>query len=703
MTFSKYKDSHSTIKTEDVFYFLAWYDKTHKNIFKQTKKNGKRCKYLNVPISFDIETTNTIVDNKEIAFCYIWQFDFDGYVFIGRSLDEYVSFCKVIEKYFNSIEDNIVLVVYVHNLSFEFQFLKNYFNFENVFAISTYKPIRAFSPECGFEYRCSYKLTNLSLNALSKKTETKKLVGDLDYNLIRHNDTHLTGKELQYCINDVEILVEYIEQLIIQYKSIIDIPLTSTGAVRKVVKRNVLQSKKYKWQIQSIKIDGKKEMQLLKRAFMGGFTHANVEHSNETIVNVSSYDFTSSYPAVMCYSNQFPMSSGVKVKVKNKKHFETLCKNNCLIFECEFININANFLFENYISEHKCSTLEKATINNGRVVGASKLCMCMTNIDFDIIKKCYSWEKMRIGVCYSYKRGYLPKEYILNILDWYNKKTQLKGVSGEEQYYNLLKTRINALYGMMVTGIDKPTIEYTNNKWIEKPVDLEEIVEKYNRDFGRFISYPCGVFVTAIARSNLWRGIFELKDDYIYSDTDSVKFKNIEQHKKFFDNDNKEIEKKLNKMCEHYKIDKSLIYPKNKKGVVCLLGVWDYEGTYKIFKTLGAKRYIYIDDKYNLHITVAGLSKQIGCKYLVDKFGKYGVFKHFVDGLYIDSEHTGKLTHKYYDNNDFLYFDIKDYYGNIKTCKIGSYVYLTGCEFDMSLTKDYLNLIIGIRQELKSI
>ncbi|WP_442514418.1 hypothetical protein, partial [Pseudomonas promysalinigenes] len=45
----------------------------------------------------------------------------------------------------------------------------------------------------------------------------------------------------------------------------------------------------------------------LKRAFMGGFTHANANYSNKVLTDVSSVDFTSSYPSVMI-SEQFPMS-----------------------------------------------------------------------------------------------------------------------------------------------------------------------------------------------------------------------------------------------------------------------------------------------------------------------------------------------------------------------------------------------------------
>ena len=80
------------------------------------------------------------------------------------------------------------------------------------------------------------------------------------------------------------------------------------------------------------------------------------------------------------------------------------------------------------------------TVDNGRIVGASELTIVLTEVDFEIAKKCYSWDKMQIGVCYSYKRGYLPKEFIECVLVWYGLKTTLKGVADKEKQYALYKT-----------------------------------------------------------------------------------------------------------------------------------------------------------------------------------------------------------------------------------------------------------------------
>lgn len=76
--------------------------------------------------------------------------------------------------------------------------------------------------------------------------------------------------------------------------------------------------------------------------------------------------------------------------------------------------------------------------------------------------------------------------------------------------------------------------------------------------------------------------------DYIYSDTDSLKFKNYEAHKEWIELYNKKIIDKLNSTITHYSLDPEKLHPKGQQ-----LGIWDYEGKYEYFKTLGAKRYIY--------------------------------------------------------------------------------------------------------------
>ncbi|MGE9289293.1 hypothetical protein ACQKKL_28430, partial [Escherichia coli] len=141
-------------------------------------------------------------------------------------------------------------------------------------------------------------------------------------------------------------------------------------------------------------------------------------------------------------------------------------------------------------------------------------------------------------------------------------------------------------------------------------------------------------------------------------------------------------------MCVYYSLDESLLSPKTKEGKTKMMGVWDYEGTYKKFKTLGAKRYLLLDNE-KLKLTVAGLSKQNGIKHMLEiADGDIdSVFDMFNDSLYIPADKTGKMTHTYIDNE--LQLLVKDYLGNYAECMPLSGVHLENCDFTLSITGQY--------------
>ena len=215
---------------------------------------------------------------------------------------------------------------------------------------------------------------------------------------------------------------------------------------------------------------------------------------------------------------------------------------------------------------------------------------------------------------------------------------------------------MNSIYGMSVTAVVRDTIVY-DGKWETFPADVEEQIDDYNKSFNRFLYYPWGIWVTAYARRNLWYGIISMGDDYVYADTDSIKFLNYDKHKPFIEWYNNMIEEKLKKICSLYKIPFNRMKPKTQEGVVALIGVWDLDGQYSRFKTLGAKRYL-VEHKATgeLELTVAGLSKSNGLEYMKRKcnYDNSKVFEMFDDELYIPAEETGKNTHTYIDTPQII-------------------------------------------------
>jgi hypothetical protein len=218
---------------------------------------------------------------------------------------------------------------------------------------------------------------------------------------------------------------------------------------------------------------------------------------------------------------------------------------------------------------------------------------------------------------------------------------------------------------------------------------VQKAIENYNKARKRFLFYPWGVWVTAYARRNLFTGISECQDDYLYSDTDSIKLTNLPEHQAYFDGYNEWIIDRLERAIHHHKLDVRKIKPKTQQGIEKPLGVWDYEGTYT-FKTLGAKRYLLKDDKGDYLLTVAGVAKS-AIDYIKLKDNPFDAFK---DGLVIPSKYSGKLTHTYID--DETQGLITDYQGN--TCEYHelSSVHLEPAKYELSLAREYADYILNI-------
>ena len=697
---------------EDVTYTIDDIDQIlNESLENGIHKSNTKIEYYNIVFAFDIETSNFKVPckkgdtNNKRSIMYIWQLAVNGRVIIGREWSEFLCLINRISE-FLQLNKNKRIMIYVHNLAFEFQFIRKMFKWVKVFSIDNRKPIYAITDN-GIEFRCSYILTNYSLAKLGdqlQKYKVSKMVGDLDYTKIRTPKTPLTKTELQYCINDVLVVSAYIKEQIEIEKNISRIPLTCTGYCRRYVRHNCLyaggkkgkqaQFNKYHNLMLTMQIQDIDEYNQLKRAFMGGFTHAGAKYSGQLIENADSIDFTSSYPYALL-SEKYPMSTGRLIELRSNEQLENYLKYYCCVFDIEFHNIKSKFEYENYISLSKCIKKSNAVNNNGRVYSADMIALTITNVDFDIIRKTYTWDSCAIYNFRVYKRGYLPKEIIKSIIKLYKDKTTLKGVEGKETEYLNSKGLLNAIYGMMVTDIIRDEITYTDGgEWGVSECNAEKELLRYNKSRRRFNFYAWGIFCTAYSRSNLFTGIMEFGNDYIYSDTDSIKCKNFKDHQNYIDKYNKRCELKLRLMCEHYDIDYSELTPKTIKGEIKPLGVWDYEGHYQYFKTLGAKRYM-LSENGKIKITVSGVNKKVAVPYLLEKYKTIeSCFEHFNESLKIPADYTGKLTHFYIDK---AYSGVvTDYMGVKYKYHSLSGVYLEGASYDFDISNEYLNFLKGV-------
>lgn len=672
-------------------------------VFSSAKTIGvrKKAKYYNVSCAFDIEVSSFYENDEKRACMYIWMLGLGGYCIIGRTWIEFRQALSKIVDYLG-LSNKLCLPIYVHNLSYEFQFIKDMFEWNAVFAIDERKPNYCRTID-GIEFRCSYQLSGYSLAMVGKnltKYKVRKLEGDLDYNKIRHSKTPLTDEEMAYCVHDVLVVMAYIQECIDVEGDVTKIPNTKTGYVRRAVKRNCLgtgnrknRNWMYRDMISGLKLEPDEYLQL-RRAFQGGFTHASAFHSNVTLHDVDSYDFTSSYPTVML-CEKFPMSTSKRVDVNNRKELNHYLHNYCCLFDVTFINLQPKQMYEDYISVSRCASLINQTVNNGRVVSADMLTTTITEQDFMIINKLYEWEKMRVSNFRIYEKRYLPYKFVESILQFYEDKTQLKDVKGKEVEYMQAKANLNSLYGMAVTDIVRDEITY-DEEWKSTKPDLKEAIERYNKSKARFLFYPWGVWVTAYARKNLFTGICSCKMDYVYSDTDSLKILHGEKHKEYIEKYNEIITKMLEQAMKYQEIPIERTRPKTIEGIEKPIGVWDYEGHYKTFKTLGAKRYIWMKDSGEMQMTVAGLNKKIGLKYL--QFGDTSdksVFEKFNANMYIPENWTGKNIHAYIDYPTSGY--VTDYLGmTIRYSELSS-IHMEPTDYTLSIGAEYADYLANIR------
>lgn len=673
--------------------------------------------YIDLPCAFDIETTSTYVNGEKSAFMYAFVLGINGQCILGRTWSDFIHYLSILQRHYNTKAGQRHLVIYVHNLGYEFQFICKRFQWYKIFALATREPVSAVTTE-GIEFRCSYALSGYSLASVGEnlsKYKVAKMVGDLDYNLIRHAQTPLTDKEQGYILNDGLVVMSYIQELLDTYGSLASLPLTKTGFVRNYVrdwcfyggkrKKNNPEYYLYGQLMKSLQIKSVQEYEQLKRAFAGGFTHANVCNVGLTLKDVVSYDFTSSYPAVMIME-RYPMSAGRLVDVHNKADFDRYISKYCCIFDVKFYNIKNTVYFENYISISKCINKNNFVENNGRLVSADSITITLTDVDFTIISKMYKWDKMAIKNMRIYRRGYLPTNFIKAIIQLYKDKTTLKGVEGEEIRYTWAKQNLNACYGMTVTDICRPEIAFDGDEWSSEPVDMAKAIQDYNKSRKRFMFYPWGIFITAYARRNLFTGILELKDDYVYSDTDSIKFFNLPKHVDYLQRYNNNVREKLKKACEFHKIPLSDVEPLTVKGVTKTIGLWDEDGDYSFFKTLGAKRYMYVtDDKISL--TVSGVNKHTAIPYLKLKYNNdfNQIFNHFAQDLEIPATYEkngeiltacGKNVHTYIDiPQDTL---LTDYLGNTAECHELSSVHIEPTSYNLSLTSQFIDYLLNIQE-----
>ena len=682
--------------------------------------------------TFDIETTTLItgldIDNNPIRNAIIWSGQFyDGTDYIQtRSLYDTIKRLKIIAE--ENKDNPYKVAIFVHNLSYEFQFIKDFFEFEKILCTSPRKIIAAETDQLVF--RCSYFLSNQSLDKFLKNenVEEKYRKTNMDYLVDRYPWTEISEEDYIYCMNDVVGLHKALEHRISDCfnQDINNLPLTSTGYVRKACRKAVNANKNNRYRFKKEKLD-KETFIMCHDAFRGGNTHANRHYVNKVMKNLGQKDERSAYPAVllmMDYPTKF-----FDLKPFKQQEFDYYINHPAkwaVLFEVTWKNIrlkNPAATPVPYLSTSKCDPLVFHTVkgnkgknkykkalqvDNGRILSAKYVTTIITETDYQIIKSQYTWQEEHITRVKVSKKKPIPKELQNQIIEFFMKKTTLKQDEDDPNFnediaYNYARSKelLNGIYGMHVTNPCKSdyTFNNTTHEVEEDKRDEAILLEEYYNSFSSFLSYQVGIWVTSYARLWLQEGIDACynpktkRSDLVYCDTDSCKYLNPDLHEAAFE----KINNKRKKLAE-----KRGAYV-DYQGKRYHLGIYTDEGIALEFKTFGAKKYMYSYIKNEkdgssheeYKITISGVPKKKGKECIDNAVEKgklhdpFALKKGFVF-------HGIKTTSCYMDHTKVHEYEIdgkKVYYGSNVALYPNSYTLGLTYEFEilLSLYGDIMN------------
>jgi len=674
---------------------------------KEYIKRGKIA-YFEEFLTLDTETSHipyVLKDNgqvdKEKALTWVYQFAICSYnaLYTGRT-------CREIKTFYdnllatNDIDNNCRLVTYIHNASYDLSYLIPYFSEwgqPKVIAIATHKII-SLSYDNGLVFKCSYKLSNKSLEGWSSDlgTEHKKLIGYVDYNAIHYQDSELTQNDWYYQFNDVIVLREcLLKQFAINNHNVATTPLTSTGYIREMT---------YKSYREAINKEGNKIRDAFTNAYLttetytvcknemsGGITHGNRRHANKRIdprqynkrYNKSFYikhrDFDSHYPTnQICHEKGYPIGRFIHHYHYDKLHsfsiqdIFALTKEKCVMIDIIIKDLklkdkNTVLPYAQYSHFTRHDTKDNVYItDNGRILqmnGMSKI--SVNEIDLKWLVKQYKFDYIITDV-YTSTRGNLPSWLTDVIKELYKKKTDyknaIKKVKEEKQEtfemeIELLRIKalLNSIYGMSATDIIR--LSYTVDElgqWKvgEEIENIGEIIANYYKGKKNCMRFEWGCYTTSWARDELMT-FYELitsksilKDNaFLYADTDSIFYISDDELEAVINNYNKELEQKSLKMGWYVTLDNGKIKTFNRFD--------DEEDDIKIFKFLHAKCYaMECGDNNKLECTVAGVPKRIltdnGYYYREDELGSIDNLQQDFTFYKLGGTECRYFTHKPY-------------------------------------------------------
>ena len=534
----------------------------------------------------------------------------------GNNIEGFINWCA--NKKYN-------YTVYFHNLKFDGEYIFNYL-LKNGYTLITDKKQRRdktftclisgmghfYSIEIYFtvgNHRVnkvtiydSLKILNMSVDVIAKQFDLPIRKLEIDYKEYRDIDHELTGEEIDYIRNDVEIMSRALDIMF------------NLGLTKMTIGSCALHN--YKDTIKNFKIYYP-ELPLeldtdMRKSYKGGFTYLNPIYKEKEVGNGIVLDVNSLYPSVM--KNSY-LPFGKPIFFTGEYEYSFLYPLYIQRLSCSFELKEGKIPTIQLKNNPSYNPTEYLTSSNGDIIT-----LTLTNVDLKLFLENYNVNYLTYDGGWKFKqtKGLFDKY----ITVWSNNKINAKK-EGNKALYMVSKLMLNSLYGKFAKN------PYNRCKY---PLLNEDGMISYRLgdiEEGKGLYIPIGAFITSYAREKTIRTSQAIRDYtlnkygedyYIYSDTDSIHMKEIseEELKSFVDIDD------------------------------FILGYWKLESKFKRGKFLRQKCYIEEDYNNELNVTVAGLPKRLG---------KYVTFENFKVGfslLACDDTIDHKLTYKHVDGGVML-------------------------------------------------
>lgn len=552
---------------------------------KRRKSYQRGYDYVDDILVLDYKTRNVMFNNVEHSVINEWKLCNNKVVASGKTLQEMKSIFDKINEYIGRNK----VVIFIPNLTLFFQYLKGIHDFkENEAFIITEDKKVLYCYVDHIEFRCMKFHSNMNMNEYTNK------YGDSVYD---------DGNSI--LDNCLAIRSAIINEMRIENHDLYSFPQTATGYVRNDIKKAMQNLKNIMRDNLTIDVD---TYRMLDKALRGGNCIANRFKIGEIVENVKSADRCSAYTDSIL-NHKFPIKQFFHQGACSLERYDRIVsRNHAVIMKIELRDVELKDMFNSapYLDVEHCQC-KNVNSEYGRIIDCKYLETVVTDIDFKIICNQYNFGFAKIlDLSYS-KYGKLP-ENILNVQrEYYKMKTELKNVKGQELYYNKNKAKNNAIAGIFQERPIKESYSMVNGKYVKNEKSFEQALEDANNT--SYVSFAWGVWCTAWARWELQQAIDLAGYDFLYSDTDSIKYTGEIDWDII--NDTKEEEGKINGGVAD-----------DINGIPHYVGVWEKEDTADKFCTLGQKKYACTyGDK--LVITVSGLDKEKGSKELVlgDNYG----------------------------------------------------------------------------------